>query len=886
MSTEKYIRSLSTVAEDDIAQVGGKAAHLGALVQAGLPVPAAFCVTTDAYWAFLSHNSLSDIIQHGTPAKVRTAIRAAEIPPTIVEAVATAYANLAAQTQSGPTTHFAIAVRSSATMEDTPDASFAGQFDTYLNVVGLEQLLNGMKACWASLWAPHAIAYAQQQGIAPNEATMGVIVQQQIPAQASGVLFTLNPVTGREEEMVVEAVWGLGQALVSGRLSPDIYVVDAYRRQVLEQEIAQQRVVLLADARGGLREQPLPPEQTAQPVLSEEQLLRLAELGCQVQEVFGYPQDVEWALAEDGFAVLQSRPLTSIQFDPAMGLWTSANYREVMPGFPSPLTISISLLNEYGEALSEFFREIKMGEATPGTVWGRMIFGRPYWNLGEVKRFASLIPGYKERTFDRTVGIEPAYEGDGQTTPWTPRTVLRALPILFALKKQYATCWQKAQAYRDWFLNEEEPAIAAIDPATLDDRALYAWVRRMFDLHWTTNKLAITVSLLSTQAQDDFEPLLRKLNNSLPPEERIAEGDLITGMTGVSTAQPTLELWKLARQALAHPGVATAITEGDPLGIPERLQMTAAGRAYWIKLQDLIQRYRYMSEVDEDLGVPRWDEDPSFVLTTLQAYAQADESLNPERQLREQIKIREEAERRAMAALSRGWRRWWPFPRRSFTSQLELMRRYIWWREEMRVVASRAFYHCRRFFLELGRRWAAQGLLEEPEHIFLLYQEHVLAGLEGKLTPEEAQSFVRNYLRMKRCYRNFKPPGVIGAGVCITEPAAMPAQARLQGIPCSSGQATGQARVALNLEEAQALRRGEVLVAPYTNPGWTPLFNLASAIVIEEGGLLSHGAVVAREYGIPAVVRVEKATQMLQTGQLLRVDGATGTVEVIKQNGE
>jgi len=863
-----FALTFDQIEEDDGSRVGAKGLRLAQLVRAGLPVPLGFCVTTAAYRAFLAANSLDA----GTPDPA--ALLEAEVPPEVVEAVVEAYGGL-----GGPS--LPVAVRSSATSEDLPEASFAGQYDTFLNVVGLENLLAAVRACWAGLWNEGARAYAARHGLDPDQVEMAVVVQQQVAAEAAGVLFTLNPLTGREEEMMVEAVWGLGEPLVSGRAEPDRYVVNPYDRAVLRRQLADPPTMLVAAGGGGTREVPIPPDRQGCPVLDDVQLLELAELGYRVQALYGYPQDVEWALADGRFFLLQTRPLTAFQFDPELGQWTSANYREVLPGFASPLSLSISLEREYGRALETLFHDLKMGEAPPGTVWGRPFFGRAYWNVRMVKQFAAIIPGFKERTFDATVGIEPTYEGDGLTTPWTPRTVLRALPVLFALNRRYETCWREAAAFAERFRREEEPAVADVDPAALSDAELTDWVRRVFDLHGRANHVSITVTLLATQAQDDFELVLSRLNRSLPPgEEPIAYGDLITGLGDVGTAKPTLELWGLARRAREDPEVAAAIVEGEPQGIPQRLRATPAGRAFWAEIEAFIRRYRYMSPVDEDLAQPRWDEDPSFVLATLQAYARADEKMDPARQLSAQWEVAQAAEARAMAALSRGWRRLWPFARRSFHQQLERVRRYVWWREEMRVVASVAFYHCRRFFLELGRRWTAAGLLREPNEIFLLRWEQVEAGLEGRLNAEEAQRLIERYLRLRSAYRNFEPPGVIGQGARIVGPEPT-GRMRLEGTPCSSGRATGPARVVRSLEEAQALREGEILVAPYTNPGWTPLFNLAAGLVIEAGGLLSHGAVVAREYGIPTVVGVEEASQVLRTGQVLAVDGTAGTVEIV-----
>jgi phosphohistidine swiveling domain-containing protein len=378
--------------------------------------------------------------------------------------------------------------------------------------------------------------------------------------------------------------------------------------------------------------------------------------------------------------------------------------------------------------------------------------------------------------------------------------------------------------------------------------------------------------------------MVRQLNATLPPGEMVAEGDLITGLSDVRTALPSFELWSLARAGLADRVLAEAITQDDPVTIPDRLQAIEAGRQFWKRVQDYITRYRYMAPIDEDLIQPRWDEDASFVLSTLQAYARADESLDPTRRLDAQRQIRRATERRVLRILSRGWRKLWWFGRRSFINQLRLVRRYVWWREETRVIASRAFYQCRRFFKEVGQRWAARGILDDPADIFLLRWSAIEAVLDERAAVDELRRQIAHYRRLKTCYRNFEPPSVIGRGASL-RPAPFrlipPTQKVFTGIPCSSGKVEGVARVVETLEEARALQRGEILVARYTNPSWTPLFNLAGGIIIEEGGLLSHGAVVAREYGIPAVLRIDGATKIFRTGQRLCIDGSHGTVEIV-----
>lgn len=883
-SARRYVLSLAAVAAADGVHVGGKALRLAQLIQAGLPALPGFCVTTAAYQAHLRANGLDAWLSADAEfpwedvarlQACRAAWEQAALPREVQDAILSAYAQLG----DAPL----VAVRSSATFEDQVGASFAGQYDTFLNVRGGEAVLERVRACWAGIWSERALAYMREQGMDPRRAQMGVIVQLQADALAAGVLFTLNPLSGNEEEMVIEAAWGLGEAVVSGRVTPQRYVVNIRRRAVVRRDLAHQSVMLVADAQGGTREQPLDPDRQAQPVLDDAQALALAALGQRVQALYGYPQDIEWAWVDGRFVLLQTRPLTSFSFDPALGQWTSGNFREVLPGFACPLALSLSLEHDYGRSLSQFFRELQLGDVPPDTVWGRPFFGRAYWNVGVAKQLAARLPGFKERLFDRTAGIDPTYAGDGMVTPYTPTTVWRALPVLFALRRMYKRVWREGRDYRDRFLGEVEPALDAVDPASLSDAALADYCRRVVELHWEANNVAIRVSLLSGQAQEEFEPLVRQLNALLSADEQIAEGDLITGLSDVRTAQPSFELWQLAREGLADPEIAAAITQGDPADMQTRLEATPQGRRFWQRIAAYIRRYRYMAAIDEDLIQPRWDEDPSFVLATLQAYAQADETVDPARRVEQQRQIRRMAERRALQILSRGWRKLWWFGRRSFVNHLRLVRRYIWWREETRVIAARAFYQCRRFFKELGRRWAAAGILEDAQDIFLLRWPAIEAMLEGRSSAAELRAQIADYLLLKECYRHFEPPCVIGRGATVRPTPFFripPLQKSFVGIPCSSGIAEGPARVVASLDEARALRRGEILVARYTNPSWTPLFNLAAGIVIEEGGLLSHGAVVAREYGIPAVLRIERATKIFHTGQRLRVDGSRGIVEI------
>ncbi|RJQ10167.1 MAG: hypothetical protein C4551_02895, partial [Bacillota bacterium] len=638
--------------------------------------------------------------------------------------------------------------------------------------------------------------------------------------------------------------------------------------------------------------------------------------------------------------VLQARPITAYSFSPDAGQWTTANFREVMPGFASLLGQSQSFHHDFSRAQEELFRRLRLWRPEDeGTVWSRTFFGHGYWNVGATKRAASRIPGFNERSFDRTVGIDPTYVGDGLVTPWNPKTIAGAIPVLVALGREYRRIPEEAKAFTEWF-DREEPGWDEICPAELDDAALAERVRWGLDLHWQVNRWALLTSLLSTQAQEDFHRTMAALDRKrsagatpdLPTEAR-----LMTGLEGMATARPLHDMWELADSLRRYPGALDLLRNTAPGELARRLPALARSgpdAEAWRLVAGWIARYRYMSNIDEDPSVPRWHEDPSVPLSMLRGYV-ADAAngregtpagtpagtaaprgraggRRPDEDAERQRKVRAEEEARARA-VGRRWLRYGldPFWLGRFQKQYELVKTFCRWREETRVYLSRARYHTRRFLVEQAGRWAAAGLLADADDIFWLTRDEVLAlagresrapsGGESSSPPpdfDRAREAARRRRSLAVLYRNFAVPSNIqpgpfgpdgqpragaAVGVASMERAGATAEggpALLTGVGCSAGTATARCRVARDIVEAAGLRAGEILVAPHANPAWVPLFNLAAGLVLEEGGLLSHSAVVAREYGVPAVLQVKRATELLRTGDVVSIDGLTGTVLV------
>ncbi|MCR4402794.1 MAG: PEP-utilizing enzyme [Firmicutes bacterium] len=919
---EPFVLRIDEIEPQHYAIVGGKARNLARLVRAGLPVPSGFVVTTTAYLRHADGAGLGEGSDE----------QGAAGHSSLWNAVRAAYEELVASDPGA-----SCAVRSSANVEDEVGASHAGQYETILGVRTWDALVEAIRACWGSLNGDRTRAYSPhrdaRRALIGAERAMAVLVQIEVAADVSGVLFTLNPQSGRENEMLVEATWGLGEALVAGLATPDRFVVDTWTATIVDARVSDKKLMVAA---GGAEPIPVPGEMRTKRTLDDASLVLLARLGERIQEEYGLPQDIEWAMSGGEIMILQARPLTAFSFAEDFGEWTSANFREVMPGFASYLSQSMSFHHDFARATEEVFKRTKLfRREDEGTRWAATFFGHGYWNVGATKRVAARVPGFRERAFDRTVGIVPSYEGDGVVTPWTPATVLRAIPSLFALRKHYRLAVEEARSFISWF-DANEPRWDLIKPEELKDEDLESWTRFAIDLHWQANRWALVISLLGTQAQDDFHATVERLNRRVRrPGTAVSEARLLTGLSKMATAKPLAAIWELARFAQTRPPVADTLKAMTPEELAQAfrrwereaaegscaatLGMSPDMGEFWARFEACVREFRYMSEIDEDLSVPRWCEDVALPLSMLQACLSGEVGQDPRQQIARQEQVRAEEEEAAACMLrSRGLASLLnPFRVSGFRAQLELVRRLAWWREETRVYLSRARYHTRRFLKEQGRRWAACGLLRAEDDIFWLSRDEVLGLLEGSTGVRRVREIVERRRRIPVAYRNFVPPPVIMPGparilvkrsltvrgkdaegqiatahISRQNPATPPAE-RIRhegagetyaGVGCSAGVARGVVRVIRSLDEAGALKKGDVLVAPFANPGWMPLFNVASAIVLEEGGLLSHSAVVAREYGIPAVLQVEGATTKLRTGDLVYVDGGRGVVEVIRRN--
>lgn len=703
--------SVSSPVENTSTVLGGKALQLEALRRAGFRVPPFLC----------------------SPPDVAKAIALLGVP---------------------------LVVRSSASAEDGRDVSFAGQFQSFLNLRTASEVEAAIQKCRQSLSAPSVADYCRKFGIDPASLRMGVIVQRMVQPELAGVVFTVNPATGAEE-IVIEACAGLADQLLTGRQSP---LPDG--DPLLEQHRAQIETVARA-----------------------------------IQRHFGAPQDIEFAIEAGELYVLQSRPITRIHFSAAVGEWTNADFRDggVSSTVCTPLMWSLYDFI-WDAALKEFIRDVKLLDEDFQA--GRMFFGRPYWNLGAVKRCLAKLPGFVEREFDLDLSVRVEYAGDGVCTPVTWRGILRALPTLLAIP----AIWKKQERFDRAFLAGGFDVLLH-KHATLPTDLTAAFRDLIQRDYWITESNYFRTIYCASLAKLAFM-------ESFPDADYPA---LVSALPAMKHLDPTLMLREMA---------ARGETDITPL----------------------LERFAHRSRRELDLRAPRWDEDREWVETLLRQHASA--AGNDPRPAYEAA--------RAQALAKLPWTQ-----RRSFARKLDRLRHFLWLREEMRDVSSRMYHLIRRYVLAIADQ---RGLGDDI--FFMRYQEI--------LTDDRS-----NIARQRECfeaYRNFKAPNEIGARFAYDRSSAH--GDALKGIAASRGTAHGKACVARTIEDTTGVERGSILICPFTDPAWTPVLDRVAGVVTETGGLLSHAAVICREYGIPAVLGVPEATARIPDGVRVTVHGAEGLVEL------
>ncbi|MFC9997189.1 PEP/pyruvate-binding domain-containing protein [Nocardia sp. NPDC127526] len=845
--TAPVVLGLAAVGSGMRDLVGGKAANLAEMAAAGFPVPGGFCVTTAAYLAAVSADELLDALAR-TPAEdaerlgelagqLRDFILATPIPPALEAAVVRAYEELSGGEP------IAVAVRSSSTAEDLPDASFAGQYDTYLNVLGAQGVLDALRQCWASLWSERATRYRAAHDT-DHYPAIAVVVQRMVDAASAGVLYTANPVTGKRSEIVVEATPGLGEAVVSGTVTPDHYS-------------------LTADG--------APIEAPEDGCLSAAQQAELVAMGRKLERHFGVPQDVEWAFNRDGELWLtQSRPITTLFPVPHSSHSTPRAYWSVnvYQGISQPFTpMGADMIRERQRGMQTYMQTLGFSAFITD------VHGWLFWDITDGVRspakrpkmaaFVDSLAAPSGRIVEQ-LGRDPRFpslpmgsEGD---TPPQPRRRRweRMIPA-----------WLWPDTARGRVLRDADKRLRAFaGPAEASASERLAFVesvrRDVCRIEADLPRDANTAGHVGAQLAAD---LLR---------DYASQAEINAVFRGVPhnpTTEMDLVLWRLAAR-IRRDGAASRLvleTAADELAakqlagtLPDLVQHGVA---------DFLRDYGCRATSEIDFGVPRWSDDPEPIFAMLANFLRASD-VEQDAEARfaaaeaaaeatiDELVARVPKTRAPQALLAR--------------FLLRRSRRLRGLREFPKLCLMRGFALLRAQLLLVGAELAGAGRLERADDVMFLELTEVRAAVDGR--DFRAEVAARREIHDRESRRPRVPSILISDGTAPElETGSAARTADLTGLAAAAGAVTGRARVVEDPSGAR-VEPGEILVAATTDPGWTPLFLTAAALVTETGGMISHGTTVAREYGIPAVVGVPDATRKIRTGQWITVDGTAGTI--------
>ncbi len=818
----RYVLDLSSRTALQPALSGGKGAGLAWLNRQGANVPPGFVITTAAF---------QDCLAAAAPDAPRSAIETAELPTPITRAILQAYRRL-----GGP-----VAVRSSATGEDTRTASYAGQFSTVLCVEGEAALLAAVRTCWASLFAHSAAAYLPSQSTPTHEdggaPAMAVVVQRMVAATAAGVAFSVDPVSG-ESCTIIEAVHGLGDALVSGRAPADRYVIDA-------QDV-------LAECAPGA---------AGTPVLAAADIMRLAHIVRDLDSRAGGPRDIEWAY-DGAFHILQCRPITALA---GRHVYSSRLTADMAPGLVKPMVYSTNTCAVARVVFGKLFTELIGPNTYDFTRLTPLICSRVYADMtlmGELLGRVGLPPNFMEMML-RSERAERE-----RKMHMDPRALLamgRMARLAFRhgrLPPQQAALLAQQQArlapYRrqDWSL---APLAGLLDSLG----TLVAYRNSTFWLFFVgVMGLAVRNALLRRWVE-------RRTTD-------VSFNDLIRGLTGLRSLEPVREIGRLAELARQlRPEARRALAMAEPAEREARLAGAPAGRTLLNEVAAFLDRFGYLSSNGSDFSESTWAENPEVIWQAISRAADNADAAAPA----VAAAAREEARERVRAQLS-------PVPRLLFEQLLASVTAAIDLRESLSLLMSEYSFEIRRLFLAVGDRLTARGNLATAEDLFYLMYHELTDLANGELPAESARSRIVERRARLEADAQVTPPSTISGDLDLAHATILSAEdgACLTGIAGSAGTVQGRARIIHHPSAAPAsLGREDILVVPYSDVGWTPLFSSIGGIIAETGGQLSHAAIVAREYGLPAVVGVKHATRLIREGQPVSVDGNRGRVYLDRQ---
>ncbi|WP_144492653.1 MULTISPECIES: phosphoenolpyruvate synthase [Bacillus cereus group] len=866
-----FVLDFQEIEKVQLSLVGGKGLNLGALSNMrGIQVPEGFCVTTVGYEKAIEQNeAFQALLQQLTKLKsedrtqvgeisrkIREVIMAVDIPFDVEKAVTHYLSRFGDE--------HAYAVRSSATAEDLPHASFAGQQDTYLNVIGKEAILQHIKKCWASLFTDRAVIYRMQNGFDHSQVSISVVVQRMVFPEASGILFTADPITSSRKVLSIDASFGLGEALVSGLVSADNYKVK--EGEIAGKMIATKKIAMYGRKEGGIETKQIASNQQNVQTLTDQQILQLARIGRQIEAYFGCPQDIEWCLANDTIYIVQSRPITTLYPIPEANdgenhVYISVGHQQMMTDAMKPLGLSFFLLTTHApmrKAGGRLFVDATQKLASPAS---RDFLINTLGKSDPLVRDALTTVIERDNFITLLPDDEKGKSGSKSVPPTSSQPEIENDPaiVMDLIKNNQAS------------IEELKRNIQMKSGSAVFDFILEDMKQQLQKILFSPQSTAVIMAGMNASSwiNEKIEQWLGEKN---------AADTLSQSVQNNITSEMGLALMDVADVIRPYPKVIAYLQHVNDSSFLDELVQFEGGEKARDAINDFLNKYGMRCSGEIDITKTRWSEQPTTIIPMILNNIRDFEAGASKRKFEEGLQEATEKEEELVDRLQHS-----PDGKQKVEETKRMIRNirnFIGYREYPKYGMINRYFIYKQALLKEAEQLVQSGVIHEVDDIYYLTFEELHEVVRtNKLDYELIHKQKNDY----KLYEKLTPPRVMTSdGEIITgkyKRENLPTDA-IVGLPVSSGVIEGRARVILNMEDAN-LEEGDILVTAFTDPGWTPLFVSIKGLVTEVGGLMTHGAVIAREYGLPAVVGVENATKLIKDGQRIRVHGTEGYIEIL-----
>lgn len=824
----------------NVDEVGNKARFLAELKRENFNVPEGIVLNVNTYKEILKDNKIDDKLKNLLEKmnKKNTSKISKDIIRIFDEVKISK--NIELEIMNSIKEDKLYAVRSSGAKEDLDNYSFAGQYESFLNVAK-KDICSKIIECYKSMFSEVILNYLLNNNISYQDLEMSVVIQEMVNSEKSGVCFTIDPISGNDKEMLIEVGEGLGENIVSGKVAPEQYYFNWYDKKYRYDENNK--------------------------LLNKNILDKMTKTFTEIALYFGYPCDIEFAIEKDELFILQARKITKIKYQGIKDIWSTADFKDG--------GVSATICTPYMWSLYEYIWEFTLKkfiidskiltEKEMTNKLGDMFYARCYWNMSTVKKAMSRVVGYKEREFDSEYGIKMNYEGDGEVTKVTPQSIVAIIRMAIAQKKILKTRNDNAEIYKKELLEKYEKYQKDYDENCIKD---------IKDTWYNLTKK----DYLRSEATYFWQIFINTVHQSLYKDsllKYVSESDYLTllgNIEDISHLLPFYDMWEISRDIRNNKNELEFWNKNNVLNILEKINLSKDNR--FEKIKKLISDYGYHSDKELDVTYECYYENPIPLINTLKDMIELDDSFSP-------IEDRKKGKKDYENILGNISKNVSKKKYEKIKTKIEKMRKMLWWREEFRDISTRFYYIIRVYTMEFAKELVKSNVIEFVDDIWFLKVSDLWDYLDKKVTKKDIKNMIEKNKLYYNSYRNFMSENEIGSSLSAVEESKKEKDS-VKGLGANSGVVIGTARVIENFEEIDKLQKGDILVTKFTDTGWTPKFAILSGIVTEYGGILCHAAIVSREYGIPAIVSCHDVMKKVKDGQKIKIDGATGVVTIVK----